>query len=348
MIGAAFRLGLRFVVAIALVAALVAFEDAFRGIRRELGRAGWAALAMLCLWQLIPITLCGAAWWGLQVGRQLRLGLFLAGRWIRDSVDTLVAVVPFSGEFAVARFLAGAGIPAYRSAPLMIADLTCEVGAQLIFSLIGIALWSMRVPTGPVLRWSLIGAAIGLPAIGGFVLAQRFGLVRAVDWLSARLSPAGWRRSTMGGAIHRRLAIIYAHRSHVGWALLLHLAAWAASAGEAYLALRFLGRPLAALDVAAMESVIFAIRSAAFLVPAGLGFQEGGYVLAGGLLGLPPELALSLSLLKRGRELSLGLPALMLWQAGEIPWVRRRLHPVMAAKTAGSRSGRRSTRSTIE
>ncbi len=348
MIGAALRLGLRFLLAGAVVAAVIALEDASRGIRQSLGHAGWSAVAALCAWQVIPISLCSLAWWRLQVGHRRSLRLFLIGRWIRDAVDTLVAIVPFSGEFAVAGLFSRFGIATRRSAALMVADLTCEVGSQIVFSMAGIFLWVMLAPSGPVLRWSLIGTAVGLPAIGGFVLAQRLGLTRLIDWLSARLSPAGWRRSSIGGAIHRRLGIIYSRRSHVVCGLLLHLAAWTASAGEAYLALLFLDRPLAPIAVVAMESVIFAIRSATFLVPAGLGFQEGGYVLVGGLLGLPPEVALSLSLLKRGRELSLGLPALLLWQAAQFPAMQRLLYPVMAAKTEGKRSGKRSTWSMTE
>jgi len=35
------------------------------------------------------------------------------------------------------------------------------------------------------------------------------------------------------------------------------------------------------------------------------------------LFGLPPEMALALSLLKRGRDLAIGIPALLAWQALE-------------------------------
>ena len=85
------------------------------------------------------------------------------------------------------------------------------------------------------------------------------------------------------------------------------------STAEAWIALRFLGHPLAIWDVLALESIIYAIRSAVFFVPAGLGFQEGGYVMVCAALGLPPEVALAVSLLKRGREVLLGVPALLAW-----------------------------------
>jgi hypothetical protein len=59
-------------------------------------------------------------------------------------------------------------------------------------------------------------------------------------------------------------------------------------------------------------------------VPAAAGVREGGYVVLGGFFGLGPDVALALSLLKRGRELILGTLGLVLWQAAESgPWISR-------------------------
>ena len=77
----------------------------------------------------------------------------------------------------------------------------------------------------------------------------------------------------------------------------------------------------------AIESLLFAIRNAAFMVPSGLGVQEGAYALLGPLFGLPPEAALALSLLKRARDVAVGVPALISWQIVE---GRRRLRESVA------------------
>ena len=63
-----------------------------------------------------------------------------------------------------------------------------------------------------------------------------------------------------------------------------------------------------------LESLIQAVRSAAFFMPGALGVQEGGLILLGAVVGLGPEVALALSLIKRIRELAVGLPALLAWQ----------------------------------
>jgi hypothetical protein len=81
--------------------------------------------------------------------------------------------------------------------------------------------------------------------------------------------------------------------------------------------------------VIAIESLLYAIRSAAFFVPNALGVQEGAYIMLGGLFGVPPDIALALSLLKRARDLVVGVPSLVAWQAME----SRRLMRNRAAET---------------
>ena len=60
------------------------------------------------------------------------------------------------------------------------------------------------------------------------------------------------------------------------------------------------------------------VRAAAFVVPGGLGVQEGAYALLAALFGLPVEIAVALSLVKRARDLMIGVPALLAWQVGEL------------------------------
>ena len=97
----------------------------------------------------------------------------------------------------------------------------------------------------------------------------------------------------------------------------VHLGAWFGGAVGVWLILRFIGAPLPFTSVAAIESLLFAIRNAAFVVPSGLGVQEGAYAVLGPLFGLPAETALALSLLKRARDIAIGVPALLTWQFAE-------------------------------
>ncbi|MBT6828731.1 MAG: hypothetical protein HOA58_04345, partial [Rhodospirillaceae bacterium] len=51
--------------------------------------------------------------------------------------------------------------------------------------------------------------------------------------------------------------------------------------------------------------------------PGAVGVQEGAFVLLGAVIGIGPEVALALSLIKRVRELVIGVPALIAWQVAE-------------------------------
>jgi hypothetical protein len=61
--------------------------------------------------------------------------------------------------------------------------------------------------------------------------------------------------------------------------------------------------------------------------------QEGVYVMLGSLYGLPPETMLALSLLKRARDIVIGVPMLLLWQGLESGrlW-KRRARPASVAE----------------
>ena len=94
----------------------------------------------------------------------------------------------------------------------------------------------------------------------------------------------------------------------------LHLLSWALGGAEVCIVLAALGHAVSPLAAVVIESLGMAARSAGFAVPGAVGVQEGGFVLACGLYGVPAEAALALSVLKRLRECLVGMPALMAWQ----------------------------------
>jgi len=93
--------------------------------------------------------------------------------------------------------------------------------------------------------------------------------------------------------------------------------AWVAGVGEVWLALYFLGHPVTLVEALMLESLGQAIKNMAFTIPGALGVQEGGYMLLVAILGIPPEVGLTLSLVKRVRQLLLGIPAVIAFQISE-------------------------------
>ena len=111
-------------------------------------------------------------------------------------------------------------------------------------------------------------------------------------------------------------------RRVVAASFLLSLVGWVVGTFEVWLALRLIGHPVDWASALMLESLGQAIRGAAFAIPGALGVQEGGYLLLAPLVGLPPEAALALSLIKRARELLLGLPGLVYLHFSERGWRR--------------------------
>jgi glycosyltransferase 2 family protein len=224
-----------------------------------------------------------------------------------------------------ARAVALAGVPGSVAAATTMVDLTLEFLAKLAYMAIGLILLVHLRPGMPVSLPVTFGlAATGLFAIA-FVVLQRHGFA-FFDRIALMLG-RGWAERTASGvaAVHAALAETYQRRAGLWGGFVLHLACWMVSAVEVWIALRLAGAPLGFPTVLVIESLLYAIRTVAFAIPNAVGVQEGAYVLIGAAFGLTPEMALAISLLKRARDLMIGLPALGTWQVveGGRLWRRR-------------------------
>jgi uncharacterized membrane protein YbhN (UPF0104 family) len=167
----------------------------------------------------------------------------------------------------------------------------------------------------------MLGAAV-------FVAAQQQAL-RLLHRLAQRWFP---RAADNLNGVSDKVAEIYQNPLGLTAAVVLHSAAWIGSAIGSWIALRLMGVHISVMSVIAIESLLSTARSAAFMVPNAVGVQEGAYALIGVLFGLAPETALALSLLKRARDLAIGVPTLLTWQAQEgrrlIRFPRRAVGPL--------------------
>jgi putative membrane protein len=267
-------------------------------------------VAMIC--HGLSMSVCGIAWW-VTAGRPETVspGRFITIRWIRDGIGQLLPIIPLAGEIGGARLLAQAGLGGSQAAAVTVVDITAEIMTQAIFSLIGALIWFFQdIST----TYALIGIAMSLPMALAMILAQKFGLVRLLERLADRVMPDSWKNEGGSAPIHAAIHSLYENKSRFLASSTIHLSAWILAISESYFVLSMLNTPISLAQALAMESVVFAVRSAAFMVPGALGVQEGGYVLVGAALGIPQEAALAMALIKRARELSLGLPSLLVWQ----------------------------------
>jgi glycosyltransferase 2 family protein len=299
---------------LALIGILIGYFGA-DAVFRSLLAVGWGGFATICVIHLALMAVMGIAWWALLPATKLWISIW--GRLVRDAGSEVLPLSQVGGYVLGARAIAFAGVPGSAAAASTIVDVSLEFVSQIAFTGLVLA-WLLRLwPNAPVAVPVAIGlAAAGILAIGLLVAQRRgFGLV---DRLAAALG-RDWLERTAAGAAALQAAIsaIYGRRLRLCANFVLHLSSWIAATTEVWLALRFAGAPLGFRVVLVIEGLLYAVRSVAFAVPNAVGVQEGAYILLGGSFGLTPEMALALSLLKRARDLALGLPVLAVFQVLE-------------------------------
>jgi putative membrane protein len=328
-------------VGLAVMTALVAYFGV-AAVIQPLIAIGWAGLATICAIHLALLGAMGVAWAALLPGTSL--WVLVWGRFVRDSGSELLPLSQVGGYVLGARAVTLAGVAAIAATASTIVDVTLELFGQLGYTALGLACLVFLDPHAVIAAPVTAGlAAAGLLAIG-FVVFQRRGF-ELLDRF-ARMLGRGWTDRTAAGAaaLHMALAGIYRRRARVFSSLALHLACWIASTLEAWIALRFAGASLDFFTVLIIESLLYAIRSMAFAVPNAVGVQEGAYILLGASFGLTPEMALALSLLKRARDLIIGLPTLATWQLVEGGRLWRQIAGPERIRSGGKRNPGRDDR----
>ena len=280
---------------------------------------GWGLLP-ITLFHVIPMVFSALSWREL-LPRSSRPGFIgvIWNRWIRESISSLLPVATVGGDLASARLVHQQGVPGTQAAASMVVDITVGVVTQLLFVMIGVTLLLNRSTEHATLlvAWVVsIGIAMLFAAIAAFVRVQHRGMFTVSAKLARSLLPRK-RVSDIAGsasAIDGAVVAIYGERSSLYRAALLRMVGWAVGTGEVWLVLRFSYHPLSVIDAFILESLGSGVRAAAFMVPGALGVLEASSIMFGALFGLPAETALTISLAKRVRELTLGLPGLFVWQ----------------------------------
>ncbi len=278
--------------------------------------AEWAILGVV-VYHLIPIFLDTIGWGVLfpKSDRPRLLQLFWM-RWIGESVSTLVPSAAVGGDIVRARLAAIRGAPLPLAAGTVLVDITLGIFIQAGLTLLGLFLLVERTGKTSFVGPTLIGVVVALFAFAGFYFVQRLGIFRFVARVISRLAGSSdWQSLVQGGdTLDRTVRSLYARRSGVVGCSFWTMASLIVGSGEIWLALWALDLPASFVDALILQSTVLTIRSAAFAVPAGLGVQEGGYVVVGNLLGIPGDGAFALSLVARAREIGLGIPGLITWQ----------------------------------
>ncbi|AQS87818.1 hypothetical protein AA101099_2493 [Neoasaia chiangmaiensis NBRC 101099] len=321
---------LTFLLSLLGIAVLTAIT-AWLGVGPVLGamqRIGFGGFAALLVGQVVIDVGLGLAW--LLPCPDLGLLRTVSARAVRDAAGNCLPFSQLGGiVLGIRATCAEPDTTHHRRAvqwPEAVAanlvDITTEVLGQIVFVLLAL-LCLVGHQGGGRFIWPVLGGMALLSlGIAGFIWTQHRGgaaVHRVVQFFGQHIA-AGWRDSLVDNmdAFQAHLDDIWQRPGRVALGATMHLLCWLGSAALSWFAFRMLGADLSFAGAIAIEGVVCGIMSAGFLVPAALGVQEAAYVALGMIFGVDAKVALGLSLLRRGRDIALGIPVLLLWQMFEM------------------------------
>ena len=286
-------------------------------VAAQLATLGWG-FAGVCAVHSLPIAATALAWRSLLVSQGVRAParVLLALRWIGDAINALLPVAQIGGEIVRGRLLARRCHDGAVVAASIGIDMTAALVSLLAFVAVGVSFAASHT----VERLPTVALLVGVGVLAGMLVAlltvQSSGLLSR---LGRRVETAAAERPRLldvaGGAaaLDDALRRLRQARKAVVRCVLWRFAGWTLGAVEIWVALRLMGQPVHLLDAVALEAIAQAARNAGFFVPAGIGVQEGGYLVGAAVVGVPPDAALALAVVKRARDVVLGIPALGVW-----------------------------------
>lgn len=289
-------------------------------VGKALAALGLSGLLIAGILHLPVIAMMALAVWYC-AGQRGGIKPYFAARLVRDGAADLLPFSQLGGVAAGLRVLALYGAPLARSGLATFNDLLMEFAAKFPHMAVGILLLLLLVPGsayGPVLLVVLALLSAGVVALLLFRTSLRGLLVRNAAKLSARWTgtPAKPEDFSESFAANRLIP-----------AFVLHLVAWFYGSMETYVVFALIGTPVTLAEAIVIDSLANTLKTFAFLIPAAAGVQEGAYILVGAALGMAPAPALAFSLVRRAREILIGLPALAFWNVIEARSARRALSP---------------------
>jgi putative membrane protein len=295
--------------------AVVLFVREDPGAIAQLLAGAGASLVLAALCHLVPMVLNARAWQVLMPpGQRPTLAAMTLAVWVRESVNGLLPVARIGGEIVSFRVLVRARLAPPLAAASLIVDMALSVLSQMAFALVGVILLVRGGSNSALALQIALGLLVLVPLAALFIIVQRGGIFAAAAKIAERLF-AG-RLSGLLADTHeadRAVSAMYERRGAIVSCVLWQLAGWAAGAIQIWVAAYFLGHPVSAADAIAIEALIQAVSSAAFVVPGALGVQEGAFMVAGAAVGLDAPASLALAASRRVRDLAIFFPGLAAW-----------------------------------
>jgi putative membrane protein len=275
-------------------------------------------LALIALVHVPVLALLGVAWWS--IARRIPGASCRRLVWARFVRDAVAEILPFSqagGYLLGLRALHAEGVRALPAALSMSVDLVIELWAKLPYIVAGLVSLAFIAPGSQLFR--PLAAAFALTiAVASVPVLIRHRLWRILEIFSLRLARRWPEIVTVSATdVQKMFEGLFVHRSRLLSGFAIHVLCWSVGAAETWLILALMGTRLSPAAALSLDSLVSALRTFGFLVPAAAGVQEASYVLIGAIFGISPALALAVSFARRARELVIGVPVITAWQYTE-------------------------------
>lgn len=283
-----------------------------------LHEVGWAQIKQTFEWLgwgypvviLYPVTwmLCNTAGWRSAIHAQYAKINLLAMMAIRITGEAFNSLLPsgyVGGEPLKAKLLSNRVPPAEAASSVLIAKAAQSV-SLIFFIVLGLSLGGNGA-SAPLHRPSTL-VSIGCLTVGIFIftlLLTRRSFSRVGRWLH-RLTGHPWlqKQDAKLVALDDSIGAFYREcKGRFFQSILWHGGGWLAGALEVAIICWFLGTPVTWRQAWFIGALAQLAAIVGLLIPAGIGLYEGGHYMAASILGLPPSLGLSVSLIRRMREI---------------------------------------------
>jgi glycosyltransferase 2 family protein len=298
------------------IAVFVLMQIGIAPVFSAIAKVGIGGFVLILLAAVPVIFFLGLAWRSL-VGPLAPHWVFFASRQLRDSATDLLPFTQIGGVVIGARAGILGGIPPVTAYSSTVVDVTAELMAQIAFTVLGLLIGLTQLEASaelaPYANGLILVTVLLVPGIAAFVVMQRKGSHLAVK-LAERFLPAAVAHTEQFTA---NIEALYRQPMKLAKASTFHLMAWIASAVWLWVIFRLCGGHVGVMSCIAIESLLAALRAVTVFIPAAIGVQEAGYAALAPVFGMGPEVGLAVSLLKRARDIVLGVPVLLIWQAVE-------------------------------
>lgn len=300
------------------IATGVIIWSGFAQVVDALSQAGWAIPAVAAF-HFLPLAVASEGWRVLTPGKNKPSSLrFIYFMWIRAAINNLMPVARIGGEFAAVRLMTAYGMRRSAAIASTVVETTLSIGAIFVFVALGILLFAVRVNEADAVMQLMWGFVVMAPFLGAFIIVQRIGLFGVLLRIFRLFFRDKWKGLAGDAArLDKAVITLYRRRGRLFICALCQFVSWTLGTGEIWIALTFLGQPLPLLEAFMLEGVIQGTASAAFAVPGALGVQEAGFLVFGGMLGLPHDTAAALAIIRRCRDIICYGPGLIVWQIHE-------------------------------